>query len=300
MTGIRETDPLAHGIWFCIPVLLLFPAAVPASAENAARPPTQGERDFYATTSLPAIRTVKKAMPPAPAGWTVAGETGIDPMPELVNAAMQHLRFSYHITYRRVDGVKGEKKRLDDAYAESSRRHGEAAKPLIDALIKQQTETSLALRKAARRRNHAGEKRLNDELDENGRKMRALHEDVEKKISRDLEPFLVKDAETSLRVSVNDERAAIRRGEPIAMPNAAFAFRSDGERAGPFAWKEGRTVVLFGAWQQVQANVFGTAEKIRLQDRRVRTIVITLTGDQARTAQLFEQMDMKSILSLLE
>jgi hypothetical protein len=239
-------------------------------------------------------------MPPAPAGWTVAGETGIDPMPELVNAAMQHLRFSYHITYRRVDGVKGEKKRLDDAYAESSRRHGEAAKPLIDALIKQQTETSLALRKAARRRNHAGEKRLNDELDENGRRMHALHEDVEKKISRDLEPFLVKDAETSLRVSVNDERAAIRRGEPIAMPNAAFAFRSDGERAGPFAWKEGQTVVLFGAWQQEQANVFGTAGKIPLQDRRVRTIMITLTGDQARTAQLFEQMDMKSILSLLE
>ena len=291
---------MAHGIWQCIPVLFLFLAALPAPAEIAARPPTQGERDFYASTSLSAVTTVKKAMPPAPAGWIVAKETGIDPMPEFVSDAMQHLRFTYYIMYKRVAGVKEEKKKLDDAYAESSRQRREAAKPLIDELIKQQTETSLALRKATRRRDHAGEKRLNDELEENGRKMRAVHEDVEKKVNQDIEPYLVKDTEVSLQISVNDEGTKILRGEPVSVPKAAFAYRSDGERTGSVAWKEGRTVVLFGAWRQEKENVFGTAEKIRLQDRRVRTIMITLTGDQARTAQLFEQMDMKSILSLLE
>jgi hypothetical protein len=141
---------------------------------------------------------------------------------------------------------------------------------------------------------------LNDELDENGRKMHAVHEDVEKKINQDLEPYLVKDAEVSLQISVNVEGTMILRGEPISVPKAAFAFRSDGERAGPFAWKEGRTVILFGAWRQEKANVFGTAEQIRLQDPRVLTIMVSLTGDQARAAQLFKQMDMKSIRSLLE
>jgi hypothetical protein len=291
---------LAQGIWHCIPVLLLFLAASPAHTEITARPPTQGERDFYASASLPAIRTVKKAMPPAPAGWVVAKETSIDPMPELVSDAMQYLRFAYHITYKRVVGVKDEKKKLDDAYAESSRQRREAAKPLIDELIKQQTETSLALQKATRRRDHAGEKRLNDELDENGLKMRAVHEDVEKKVNQDIEPYLVKDAEVSLQISVNDEGPMILRGESVSVPQAAFAFRSDGARTGPLAWKEGRTVVLFGAWRQEKENVFRAAEKVPLQDPRVRTIMVTLTGDQARAEQLFKQMNVKALLSLME
>ena len=48
----------------------------------------------------------------------------------------------------------------------------------------------------------------------------ALHEDVEKNISRDMEPYLVKDAEVSMRISVNDERPAMLRGEPVIVPNA--------------------------------------------------------------------------------
>jgi hypothetical protein len=291
---------LAFGIRHAILVLSLFLAALPARAEITARPPTQSERDFYVSTTLPVIRTVKKALPPAPEGWIVSEETGIDPMPRLVSDAMRYLRFVYHITYRRVKGVKEEKRKLDEAFSESSRRHREAAKPLIDVLIKQQTETSLALRKATRRRNQAEEKRLNDELDENGRKMRALHEDVEKKISRDMEPYLVKDTEAALQISVNDEGATNLQGSPVIVPKAAFAFRSDGERTGPIAWKEGQTVALFGAWRQEKTNVFGTAEKILLLDPKVRTIMVTLTGDQVRAAQLFSQMDLKAILLLLE
>jgi hypothetical protein len=59
-------------------------------------------------------------------------------------------------------------------------------------------------------------------------------------------------------------------------------------------------VVLFGAWRQEKENVFRAAEKVPFQDPRVRTITVTLTGDQARAEQLFKQVNMKSLLSLME
>ncbi len=275
--------------------------APPVNAGPAARPATKEERDLYASVVVPALNSIKNAMPPAPNGWIVASEAKIPSAPpEQVTGDPTGLRFVYKITYKRIAGLKEEQRRLDDAYAESSSKNQEAAKPLIDDLIQQQTDTSLALRKASRRRDQHEMQRLNDELDENGRKMRAIHEDVDTRISRDVEPYLVKDAEASIRISINDNRSELLQGEPFVLQNAAFALRREGERSGIASWREGQTVILFGNWEPDGQGRFRANTGQPPFSPKVQTITITVTGGRKRADTLISQIDLRTILSLMK
>jgi len=279
-------------------ITLIVPAAIAGPAAHAA---TKEEKDYYVSAVVPALKTIKKAMPPAPDGWIVANETRIIPdPPELATGDLGGLRVAYTIAYKRLAGVKEEKRRLDDAYADSSSKNQETAKPLIDELIRQQTETSLALRKASRRRNEPEMRRLNDELDENGRKLRVVHEDVDKRISRDVEPYLVKDGEASIRVSLNETRAELPQGEPFVQKKAAFALRREGQRLGITSWREGQTLILYGSWETDGEARFRAAADQRPFSPKARSIAITITGDRKRTEALIGRIDLGAVLGLMK
>jgi hypothetical protein len=264
--------------------------------------PTDLEKNNFSKSAVPSVlNIVKKAMPTAPVGWTVAGETKIDSFPESeIGEVSQSYRFTYQIQYKRITGIKEEKKKLNEVYTESSERHGEEANAQINDLLRRQTATSLALRKATRHKNQAEIERLNDDLEENGRKMRAIHEDVEKKISHDVDQYLLKDTEASIDIKVNDEKAEDVNGEPVSISESAFAFRREGERKGPIIWQEGKTVILFGNWQQVGIGVFRGYVQHRPQNQKAETIIITICGARDRAMELLNQMDKKAILSLMK
>ncbi len=270
-------------------------------ADAVVHPTTKEEKEFYVSTIVPALTVIKDAMPPAPKGWIVANETKIDNSPpDRVLGGIADLHISYTITYKRIAGVKGEQRRLDDLYAESSNRNQEAAKPRIDELIQQQTETSLALRKATRRRNQAEMERLNGELEENGRKMRAIHEDVDRKISLDVEPHLVKDTEASILVSLNDANAELTLGEWFAVPRAAYALRKKGERSGVTSWREGKTLIIFGVWEPEKDGRFRAKAGPSSFSPKARTVKIVITGDRKRAEDLIDRINIKAILGLMK
>jgi hypothetical protein len=281
--------------------MILSLTASRVKADSYTQPAAGDEQQFYASVVAPAMTAVKKALPPAPPGWVVAGEMKIDTMPlgKAVDG-MRSLRFSCFISYKRVEGLQGERKRLDDAYRESSRRHEEDAKPRIEELLKKQTETSLKLRKATRRKNLREVQRLNDELDENGNTMRALHEETDRKIALDMENYLIKDSEASIRVSLNDNGAELLHGEPVSARDAAFALRREGERIGATAWNEGRTLILYGDWQQEREYTFRAKLEPPPFAPKAKTVKLLITGEKKRVEQLLKKMDVKAILSLMK
>ncbi len=280
-------------------MIFSFPASLVLAGDK--QPAAGDEGKFYATVTEPAMTLVKKALPPAPPGWIVSGEAKLDSAPSgRTTDGMRSLRFSCSISYKRVEGIQEERKRLEDAYRESSSRHEEAAKPLIEELLKKQTETSLKLRKATRRRNQKEMQRLNDELDENGKTMRALHEETDRKIALDMEKYLIKDSEASIRVSLNDNGAELPNSEPIPVRGATFALRREGEQAGPAAWKEGQTLALYGDWQQEGEHRFRAKGEQQDFAPKARTVTILITGEKKRVEQLLKKMDVKAVLSLLK
>jgi len=234
-------------------------------------------------------------------GWVVASETTIDAVPsEQVAGDVKRLHFQYAINYRRIAGVKEEKKLLRDVYIESSGRHGEAARLQIEDLIDQQSKVALALRKATRSKNNAEIQRLNDELDDNGRKMKAVHEDIDRQIAQDVEKYLVKDADASIVVSVNDSNARLQQGEIITLPGAAFALRTEGEQSGPTSWHEGQTLILYGDWQLLQGVSYHADIDQPLFDQKAKTIKIMIIADRKRSETLLKQIDLPAILNLMK
>jgi hypothetical protein len=290
---------ISHSFIPLIAIIILVDWTV--SADAVVHRATKEEKEFYVSAIVPALTVIKKAMPPAPEGWIITGETNIDNGPPVqVSGDIADLHISCMITYKRIAGVKEEQRRLDDRYAESSNRNREAAKLRIDELIQQQTETSLALRKATRRRNQPEMERLNDELEENGGKMRAIHEDVDRKISLDVEPYLVKDAEASILVSLNDTNADLSQGEPLAVPEAVHARRKEGERTGVTSWREGTMLILFGEWERMKDDRFRAKAEQPSFSSKARTITIVITGDRKRAESLIGRMNLKAILGLMK
>ncbi len=284
---------------FLVVILLLNTAAI-IFADSKTRPATEQEKEYLASIVVPAMAVVKKAMPQAPEGWVITSETKIGNSPPKGSGDIDRLHFEYTIVYKRIAGVKEEKKRLDDAYFESSRKHEETARPRIEELIDLQNETARALRKATRRKNHSEMQRLNDELDENGRKMKAIHEEVDTNIARDVEPYLVKDAEASISVALNDSEAAFPRGEMVTCAGAAFALRREGERVGVTMWREGTTMLLYGDWQLVNQDTFHANGEQPLFAPQARTIRISIVADKKRADELLKQMGLKALMKLMK
>ena len=251
----------------------------------------------FAGLNEQALSVIKNAMPSAPQGWTVAVETGTDPAVLQISAGAH--RFGYSISYKRVAGVREGRKQLDRIYGESARRNREAVKPRIDELIRQQTETSLALRKAVRRRNVAEERRLNEDLEANGNRMRELHQDLDRQVAQDVQPYLLRDADAAVTVALNEEAAALPQAEPIAVKGAAFALYRQGAPSGATGWKQGELLVLYGEWRSLGNNVF-SAQVLAGSDQKARTIRITIAGEQARAQQLLNQIDLEAVLSLMK
>ncbi len=246
----------------------------------------------FAVSDEEALSVLKRAVPPAPGGWTASVRDRTDSA-----AGLRKIR--YAVTYTRVAGLREDQKRLDAAYAESSQRNREAVKPQIDELIRKQTEASLALRKAVRRRNAAEEKRLNEELEENGARMHALHEETDRKVAGDVAPFLVRDAEAGISIGLNEETAQLPGGGTVNVKGAAFALYRPGAASGATGWKEGELLVLYGEWRALGNSVFRVLAPDGA-DRRIWSVRIVITGEQARAEQLLRQMDLKALLSLME
>ena len=270
------------------------PAA--GASEGTAQPPDQNR-----SAAPSALTTIKAALPAAPSGWIIRDETKIDVALGTNRGRRSESAVRYQIRYRRSAGVREEQKKLDEVFAESSRRNQEAAKPQIDELIRQQTSVSLALKKAERRRNEAEQKRLNDELVENGKKMRSLHEEVDRTISREVEPYLVKNAEALIVVGINEEAEEIpQEGQAFEYRKAVFALRTDGERAGMTGWKEGMLLILFGDWQRSGTTRFRGTVRPGLPQDQAQTVSLSITGERKLAEQLLKATDMKSILKLMD
>lgn len=252
-----------------------------------------------ALTEDQALTVLRQALPQAPEGWIVVDETRTDPSGSARVPGKGLCRLLYSLGYRRVAGMREERKRFDTAYTESSRRNREATRPQIDELIRQQTATSLALRKAVRRRDAAEEKRFNAELEANGVRMRSLHEETDRRIAQDMAPFLIRDAEAGVAIVLNEEAAELPPGETVTVAGAAFAVYRPGRTTGAAVWKEGELVVLYGDWRP-QGSGLIRARIPTGTDRQVWSVKITITGAQARAEQFLEKLDLKAVLSLMQ
>jgi hypothetical protein len=285
---------------FCIcSVLCLCGTAVPAA--EGGRTPTQQERDFYVSSIVPALTVIRIALPPAPEGWVREGETVIDressPMPA---DDIANFHFTYSVTYRRTKGVVEEERKLEEAAAEITKRNTDSAEARVLELNKKKTEINKAIKKARERKETGRERKLKKELEEIKKSIDTVPQERDRKIAEETGPLLVRDRMIEVQVTVNESAAEYPDLKSFTRPKAAFALRRDGERQGATGWKEGRTVILYGDWQEVKNNSFRLRMEQRPFSSRAQSIRIAIAGDRARTEQFLKKTDIRSILDLMK
>lgn len=285
-------------------VILLL--SVAASAHGAAagpekRPPTPQEKEFYAATVLPAMTTVRKAMPRAPQGWVVERDppAALAP-PDLVTDDASRLKFVYEISYLRIEGVEDEQKRLDEAYAAAQKKHREAAKTLEADLAKKQSDAEKALQKAVKNKKKGEEKKLRKELEEIANRKRAIPAETEQAIRADTEDLLVRDTGLTVRISVNEASVAMPDARSFSRPKAAYALRREGGRSGATDWKPDTVLLLYGDWEDGGKDTFRGKVDPKPFSPSVRTIAVTIISDRTRMEQFLKQVGMKDILGLIK
>jgi hypothetical protein len=289
---------------FALPLILLFvftaASVYGAPISGGMRPPTQEEKNFFTNVVLPAMMTVKKAMPPAPQGWIVESETPIAPvLPDLVSDNATRLWFNYAISYKRAADIEGERKKLDDALAEARTNFEGAAKSRANELTKKRAAAEEALKRAAKKQNHSEEKRLKKEIEEINGKLRAISEETERAILAETDEYLVRDTSFTLRFTVNATTAAFPDARYFSRPRAAYALKKEGGRVGPTGWKQDQVMLLYGDWADAGKDTFRGKVEQRPFSSRVRTIAIMIEIDSLRLDQVLKQMGMQDILGML-
>ncbi len=259
------------------------------------------DRDFYTIVIVPTLQTIKKAMSPAPEGWTVTDETVIDPNPPAaVSGDPGELRVSYSITYKRVAGIEQEKEKLKQVSADLVTRITESARAETDQLAQKKSELGKALIKAQKRKEVGRERKIKNELDAITDRLKAIAGETENKIIRETEPYLVRDTAVTITIALNTNTAEFPQAVPFSRHKAAFALRKEGEHVGPTGWKDGRSMILYGDWQEVRGNTFRADIESKPYWLKPQTIVITADGDRNRIDQLLKKTDLKTIVELMK
>jgi len=284
---------------FAVLVLLASGASRPASAEGEIHSPTQEEKAFYTSVVVPALTTIERAMPPAPQGWIIEGKTVIAPsLPDQVPQEPGSLRYDYVITYKRVDGVGDEQKRLDETAAAVQKEATDAATAQGKKLTTKKTLTRQALFKAQNNKDAAKEKQFKRELAKIERDLKALPVDMEQKVLQATEPLLVKDAGLLVRLSLDESAIAFPDSKAFTRPKVAFALRKEGTRIGVTGWKETEVLILYGDWQEVQPNSFRARMEKKPFGSKPQTVMLSVIGDENRTTRFLKQMGLKDIVGL--
>jgi len=291
---MRRSNPVL------LAVLLLCGAAAPVTAAPEMHQTTKEEKAFYEAVVLPTLMTIKKAMPPAPAGWVVESESMPAPaLPVQVAGEPGGLQYSYSIAYKRVEGVQEDAKQRDEASTELRKKLSGAAKAEIEVLTKKQAETEAALNKAHKRKEASKEKKLQKTLDDIEKRLSVIPQETVQKIAQEADQYLVKDTAVKIRVSLNERTAEFPKAKGYSRPKAAFACRKEGERVGLTGWKETETIILYGNWSEVRQNAYQADFDQPPFTPTVRTVRFDIIGDAVRVDQMLKKMSLKDIVEMV-
>lgn len=169
----------------------------------------------------------------------------------------------------------------------------------MEQLTTKKADLEKALIQSQKRKELGRERKLKKELDTIVDRLRDIPAENEQQIIRETEAYLVKDAAVTIGISLNTSEAEFPQAGAFSRHKAAFALRREGERIGTTGWKEGRSLILYGDWQEIRENVFraGIASKPYWPDPQT---IITAEGDRNRIDQILRKTDLKSIIGLMK
>jgi len=273
-------------------------AATPTARGDA--PCNKGYRDTTAAergavTAM--LQAAKRALPPAPTGWVIAGDDQFS-VPQNLCRDYEAAPWTYHFgrSYTRVDDQAARDKIMADAAAAAAAAQAKK-QPRLDALmarIQKLSQTQVAL---IQKGDMAGATALNDQMAALQAQYQAVADEGDSQAQLNASfAEATRDQHMSISVQVNSNQARPSDGATVMPPpaGARAAYRWSNTRDGV---TEDRVLMLLGQWRSTADGVWKRVLHPEMAPTAAQVITIEVTADPGRIAGIISSIDVASLVA---
>jgi hypothetical protein len=272
-----------------------FAATAPARADSEC---AKGYRDTTPAEKAAmrdVLAAVRRALPPAPAGWVLLGDEQLS-VPNALCRDVERSPWFYQFTrnYQRTDDQEARNKIIADA-ADKSAAAMKLKQPRLDAIMAKMTKLSEQQGAAAQKGDLKRAEAIGEDIDK-------LQEEYKKVADEgdSGEQFAAaadqagRDMTMNIEVQVNGQRAMPGPGSstlPLP-PGASAAFRWSPSKG------EDKALILFGDWKRGREGSWESSPRARLAMASAHDIAIYVTADASRIATTLKSIDFATVAKL--
>jgi hypothetical protein len=246
-------------------------------------------------TMTAVLQAVKKALPPAPAGWVIEGDGQISVTTSLCRDS-EGAPWDYHFSrsYQRVDDQEARNKILEDA-AVASQAALALKQPRLDAAMARMQKIVAKQVALIEKRDYAGAEAMNAEvakaqadyqkiMDEGD--SQAQFDAAAARASRDQSMYI------GVRVNSNQEVPPTGARSIPPPPGARAAFRWDTSRE---QIPSENALILLGQWRTVAGGVWKRVLHPEMAPTAAQVMSISISADPERIAGIIAAIDTTSL-----
>lgn len=288
---MRVIDRIAVAGWFLIALFGASTAHGNGECAKGIRDVTAAERE----TITAVLEAVRKALPPAPAGWVIEGDGGFSVPKSLCrDVELAPWRYGFGRSYRRVDDQASRDALMKKAAAEMQ-ADMKRMQPHQDKLMARMKAITAKQVEAIKKGDHAAAIAMNKEIaalqaeyqkiyEQGGAKTRT--EALLQQASRDLSMHI------SVRVNPPQEGHDDRAANFKLPPGAASAFRWTQTREGV---DTDQILVLMGQWKPGEKGGWQLVPRASRAATTAHGISIQVAADPGRVTSMVDAIDFKAL-----
>ncbi|MEW5765986.1 MAG: hypothetical protein ACOYXN_09240 [Acidobacteriota bacterium] len=272
-------------------------AALSTRADGDMRPATAAERAFLKKVE----GVICAALPPGPAGWTVAEKSERESFDQVSAGAAKHpMEVRCFIAWKDQARLRQAQSRLLE---ESAPLVSQGPREEQEALMDRMNVLGEKFAAAINKNDTAEVQRIQKEMEAVGQKLRAIGEAQNQAFQSVAQKNAAKDAEAEVLLVLNSREETIPQGAVREQPiQGATVYRIEEGEFVNEAWREGTTVAFLGAWTLAKEN-WGTVMRPSHQPgapgTSVQNVFVRVQADKVRARKLLEGVDWASLKGLM-
>lgn len=271
-------------------------AAAPMARGDA--PCNKGFRDTTAAeraAQTTILQAVKRALPPAPAGWVIVGDDQISITTNLCRD-YEAAPWSYHFgrSYTRVDDQAARDKIMRDAAATAAAAQAKK-QPRLDALVARMQKLNQTQVALLQKGDMAGATALNDQIAALQAQYQAVVDEGDSQAQLTASfAEAGRDQHMSISVQVNSNQVKPQDGATVMPPpaGARTAYRWSNTRDGV---TEDRVLMLLGQWRSTTDGVWKRVLHPEMAPTAAQVMTIEVTADPGRIAGIVGAIDIRTL-----
>jgi hypothetical protein len=269
-----------------------------SAAARGDAPCNKGYRDTTAAERgavTAVLQAAKRALPPAPAGWVIAGDDQFS-VPQNLCRDYEAAPWTYHFgrSYTRVDDQAARDKIMADAAAAAAAAQAKK-QPRLDALmarIQKLSQTQVAL---IQKGDMAGATALNDEMARLQDQYNAVQDEGDSQAQLNASfAEASRDQHMSISVQVNSNQENPNSDATVMPPpaGARTAYRWSTNRDGVI---EDHVLMLLGQWRSSADGVWKRVLHPEMAPTAAQVMTIRVTADPGRIAGILSSIDVRTL-----